>query len=277
MKEIFSSIFKSSEERLKNPFIGAFLLSFIAINWKPILVVLISNKTIENRIDYVAENFSNISYTLFLPLAIAVFYIGVLPYLMMIFDKLTYYALSQRNDNLYKNKLLDIKGKKLVATSEIELENLKSDYKEKSDLNKKIKKLEDEISLRETRLDNFDKEKSNLEKKILNLEGTIKEKDKSIEEYRYRWEDNEYRFKNYYRDYKNTPENIVNEFVNSLHMMNKYLTDSDKLNRESKNLIERFLSLDLIEYSANSNNKRQFVISEKGLYFIKKAYEDNII
>ena len=276
MKDIFNSIFKSSEERLKNPFIGTFILSFIAINWKPIMVVLFSDQKIEDRINYVIENFNHLPQILFIPLAIAIFYIGILPYIMMIFDKITFYALSQRNESLYKNKLLDITGKKSVATSEIELENLKSDFKEKSDLNKKIKKLEEEKSLQESRIDNFNNENTNLKNQILTLEKSLNEKDRKVQELRYKSEENDNQFKNYYNEYKNTPENIVYEFVNSLHMINKYLTNSDSLNRESKNIIERFLSLGLIESQVNEN-RRKFIISDKGLYFIKRAYSDNVI
>ncbi|AZJ35230.1 hypothetical protein [Tenacibaculum singaporense] len=276
MKDIFNSIFKSSEERLKNPFIGTFIISFIAINWKPIMVLIISDKKIEDRIDYIAKNFNHLSQVLYIPLAIAIFYIGILPYIMMIFDKLTFYALSQRNENLYKNKLLDITGKKSVATSEIELENLKSDFKEKSDLNKKIKKLEEEKSLQESRIENFNDENTKLKNQLLSLEKSLNEKDRKIQELRYESKENNNQFKNYYTEYNSTPQNIVYEFVNSLHMINKYLTDSNSLNRESKNIIEQFLSLGLIE-SQIDNNKRKFIISDKGLYFIKRAYSDNVI
>lgn len=44
MKDIFLSVFKTSEERLKNPFIGTFILSFIAFNWKAIFVLFVSEK-----------------------------------------------------------------------------------------------------------------------------------------------------------------------------------------------------------------------------------------
>lgn len=102
MKDIFNSIFKSSEERLKNPFIGTFIISFIPINWKPIIILLFSDKKIEDRINYILENFNNPGQTLVIPLLVATFYIGILPYIMMIFDKITFYALSQRNKSLYK-------------------------------------------------------------------------------------------------------------------------------------------------------------------------------
>lgn len=184
MKEILQSIFKTSEERLKNPFIGTFIIAFIALNWKPIAVFLLSSSPIEKRIDFIASNFSDLWNILWAPLIISIFYIGILPYLMLIFDKFTFLAFKNRNKNLYEVKKIDLDGKKDVAISEIELENLKSDYKEKSDLNNQIKNLNRELEIRNANIENTNIENSNLRKEINEMQKIINESESRIQDLR---------------------------------------------------------------------------------------------
>ena len=96
MKEIFDSFIENSKERIKNPFIGAFIISWIAFNWKPILIILFSSKTIEERIEYVETNHIDIFYNLWIPLIFAVIYVSFLPYLMLLFDKISSKGLEGR-------------------------------------------------------------------------------------------------------------------------------------------------------------------------------------
>ncbi|WP_392346253.1 hypothetical protein [uncultured Polaribacter sp.] len=50
MKELIKSFFESSNERIKNPLIGTFAISWILINWKPVIILLFSKQTIQNKI-----------------------------------------------------------------------------------------------------------------------------------------------------------------------------------------------------------------------------------
>jgi hypothetical protein len=52
MKEFLQSIFKSTQERIKNPFVGAFMTSWVLFNWKPILFLVFSVTSIEYKILY---------------------------------------------------------------------------------------------------------------------------------------------------------------------------------------------------------------------------------
>ncbi len=47
MKDIIKSFFEASRDRIKNPLIGTFIISWIAINWRPIMILIFSEKTIE--------------------------------------------------------------------------------------------------------------------------------------------------------------------------------------------------------------------------------------
>lgn len=141
MKELLKTFFETSKERIKNPFIGAFIFSWIAINWKPVLLLIFSTKTIEGKITYIEINYSLVLNTLILPAMIAISYIAVLPYLMWFLDSISLKAIYGRKTNMVQLQLNDIKAKQDLAEEESNLENIKADYREKADLNKKIERL----------------------------------------------------------------------------------------------------------------------------------------
>lgn len=273
MKDIFMSVFKTSEERLKNPFIGTFLLSFIALNWKAISIIFISTQTIENKIDYITKNYSKIENLLYYPLGISLIYIVILPYLMWLFESITFKSYKERSQNLYKNKIVDINGKKSVALSEIELENLKADFKEKSDLNNQINFLKNQIDDKDNILKSSEDRIENIINENNELKNELIKRDTIIDQLHYTINNNDSKFKNYYDDYKNSPKNTIRDFVNFFHKLNA-LDNNDKSNY----LQDRFLSLGLVNVSINNiTNQEHFFITEKGLYFIKRANEEEII
>ncbi len=55
MKEFLQSIFKTTEERVKNPFIGAFMASWVVFNWKPLAFFIFAGKKIEEKINYIIQ------------------------------------------------------------------------------------------------------------------------------------------------------------------------------------------------------------------------------
>jgi len=277
MKDIFLSIFKTSEERLKNPFVGTFILSFLAFNWKPIIVLFLSNKKIENRIGYIVKNYSQIETLLYFPLIMALVYIIVLPYFMWLFESITFKSYKERNQNLYKSKLVDIDGKKSVALSEIELENLKADYKEKADLNNQINSLKNQLSDTEKLLNTTGERIDNLIKENNDLKTELVKKESTIDELYNRIDDSDIKIKNYYDDYKNTPRNTIHDFVDFFNKINTM----DK-NDKSQYLLDRFISQGLVkvsndEYFLNGTKTEYYELTEKGLYFIRKANLDKII
>lgn len=53
MKDFFQSIIDSSKDRIKNPFIGVYISSFLIYNWRSISIYLFSRKTIECKIEVI--------------------------------------------------------------------------------------------------------------------------------------------------------------------------------------------------------------------------------
>lgn len=211
MKEFLQSIFKSTEERIKNPFVAAFMTSWVLFNWKPILFLVFSAKNIEDKIKYIETSFSDICFVLWYPIASGIFYVLILPYLNLLFDELLKFSLLKRNIILINKQKLTIENQKQLAIEEIKLEEAKSDYRERNthnklveDLLKKIKELElnseneknssselleqlkselanrDKITSNELR--NFEKRYSESRKEIMMLNDKIFEKDKQIQD-----------------------------------------------------------------------------------------------
>ncbi|MCJ8498647.1 hypothetical protein MVI27_10280 [Chryseobacterium salipaludis] len=269
MTEIFTTIFKTSEERIKNPFIGTFILSFIAINWKPIMILFFYNKLIEQKIDFISENYSNEWNLLYFPLIIALFYSLLLPYIMWLFDTTTFQALKGRNTNLYNSKIIDIEGKKRIAEQEIELEDIKANYKEKADLNKKISTLEALNSQKDLQIDNLKKSVVESNNQNQQYQNEIRDRELRIDELIEDSRNSKILKENYYSAYEKTPQELIKKFVEILPTMNLYFR-SNSLSLETKREVENYLSLGLIDLHKSEKNQK-FKLTDKGLYFLSRG------
>lgn len=275
MKDVILSVIKSSEERLKNPFIGTFILSFIAFNWKPITILFLSDQVIENRVKYMSNNFSEFEDLFMYPLIISLIYITIIPYLMWFFESITFKSYKERNRNIYRNKVVDIEGRKSVAISEIELEDLKADHKEKADLNNHINSLKIKLLDAEQLLKSTEQRGDKLIQENSELKNELVKKESTIDSLYLKIDDSDLQVKDYYDEYKNTPKNTIRDFVNNFFKINNF--DS---NKEGQYLLDRFISQGLLKVSTEDHNGKKsefYLITEKGLFFIKRANSEKII
>ncbi|TDE03241.1 hypothetical protein [Flavobacterium hiemivividum] len=141
MKEFISNLFNVSNERLKNPLIFSFLLSWLAFNWRPIFTLLLSDKKIEDRINYISENFNEIQFNLFYPLIFSFGYVLLLPYITWLIEVLVQYAKFGRKRNSISEQLSDLRDKQKIAREEFKYEQEKAGNAEISQLNSNIQEL----------------------------------------------------------------------------------------------------------------------------------------
>jgi DNA-binding MarR family transcriptional regulator len=141
MKEFISNLFKVSNERLKNPLLFSFLLSWIAFNWRPIFTLLLSDKEIEDRISYITVNFNEIQYTFYYPLIFSLGYVLLLPYFTWLIEVMVQFAKIGRKQNLISEQLSDLRDKQKIAREEFKYEQEKAGNAEMSQLNTKIQEL----------------------------------------------------------------------------------------------------------------------------------------
>ena len=213
MKDLLQSIFKATEDRIKNPFIGAFFSSWIIFNWKPVFLMIFSSKNIEGKIKFIDENFTSTNNLLIFPLITAVFYVLILPYLSLLFDILLKYSLLKRNDIIINKQKQNIENQKQLAIEEIKLEEAKTEFRERNihnklveDLQKRNNELDNEIQREKERnrsiidelksefnnrermtsdeLRNFEKRYSEQRREISELNSKLYEKDEELQSLR---------------------------------------------------------------------------------------------
>lgn len=149
MKELLTTFFETSKERIKNPLIGAFIFSWIAFNWRPILILLFSEKQIEGKLTLIGAEYSSINHALWFPLLAALFYVVILPYFSWLLEFALKKAVEGRGKNLIEQQKNNIIDKQILAIEEIKLEDIKANYREKADLNRHLEDLMFEVNEKE--------------------------------------------------------------------------------------------------------------------------------
>lgn len=152
MKELLQSIFLTSKERISNPIIGTFFISWTAFNWKPIIFLLTSDQKIEDKINYIDSNFSTMYNLLLYPLITVLIYILVIPYVNLLFEYLLEFSRIKRNFISISKQKQIIDNKKELAIEEIKLEEAQRDFKERKHQNNLIEDLHKSIQAKEEQL-----------------------------------------------------------------------------------------------------------------------------
>jgi hypothetical protein len=137
MKEVLNSIYDTYKDRLKNPFFRSFLFSWIAFNWKPLSIIIVSKDSIYHRIEVIETCYDPNWYNLIIPLAIAIAYILVLPYIMWGLDYLTKTAIISRRDIAINIQIEKQKSSRKMILDKIDIEENMKEFLEKSEANKK--------------------------------------------------------------------------------------------------------------------------------------------
>ena len=153
IKEIFQSIYDSYRERIKSPFVGSFLLSYLLFNWRAVAILFYADWPVHCRIEWIEENYCN-WYNYVVPLLIALFYIMGLPYVNMLFDKVLNYYSESKLEKKNSAKLAKYDQKELEAIAEKKVIDAKAGTSLIKDLTSKndalLKEIE-EINARNTK------------------------------------------------------------------------------------------------------------------------------
>jgi len=261
MRNFINAILDNSKDRLKNPFIGAFVFAWIAINWRPIVTLLFSDQNITDRIEKIETDYISLWFNLYLPLIIAIFYIVIIPYIMWLFDTFSNLALRNRKENLFKHRMHDIEGRKRMAIGESEIEDIKSNYREKADLNKKmedmaltldkknefIENLQAKVETLTTDYDNLKK----LSTDSMSLSFTVEEEQKLNKEY---------------ADFRNE------EFSDYFEKVGAEVSQNNSVpNHINKIIIEKYIYAGIIKkIEDRQEHTMEYVFTRKGRYFWKE-------
>lgn len=258
MKEILKSFFEVSRDRIKNPLIGTFIISWIVINWRPIIILMFSTKPIENRINFIESLYSSF-YTYFLiPFLIALIYVLILPYFMWAIDEIIRKSTIGRKKNLIKQQIFDYEGKQQLAVEESKLEDLKANYRDKADFNKQIEQLrsqlderEEHIAIQSTELENFKNENNELKKLISEKNNNKNNTQISL-------------YENQYIDFRKSD---LYDYFRDIGV--KIRNDEEFPVNINDIIREKYLLQNIIE-EIREENTLYYKFSSKGLYFWKR-------
>lgn len=227
MLSFFQSLAESFKDRLKNPFLGAFILSWIVFNWKGISVFIYSDKGIEAIINNILCHYSNGWDYFGYPFIFAAMYVGGMQYFMWLFDKISKKGYILRKEHQKDLILKDLELKQDIAVEEEELEKKKAGYRDTELLNQEIATLRDQLAKRGELVDELRSElrtiggertsgKSTLTVKKMNED--IEVNDEELDK-----EYNRVKTENWFRDFPTVVDGIKNqgEYPHGTNFMTK--------------------------------------------------------
>lgn len=141
LKEWTTSIKKNFEQRLTNPLLGAFSVSWVLFNWKALLFLMQSNKEIEAKIGYVESNFNDISFLLYYPLISAVFITVVLPWVSYFVQSAQEFVNKKRSLKQFQYDTELLKAKKDYITIQSEIDHIKATHELELEFSRKEKEI----------------------------------------------------------------------------------------------------------------------------------------
>ncbi len=257
MKDLIANLLETSKERLKNPFVGAFLISFVAINWRVFWIILFSDVKVEDRIIYVQDFYISAEYGLLYPLIVALVYVIVLPYITWGLDLLVEKSTVERKRMAITQQVGDIKGKQELAIEEAKLEDAKASFRDKADLNKRIELLQNQLNERERLIAKRDEEIQSLHDEIEVITSPHLERPSKIDA------QNEEGLSEQYEKFKSS--DLHKYFLQVGTAVRKFQDFPTDLNDIIK---EKFLATEIVkEYREDMNLTYNF--TDKGRYFWK--------
>lgn len=261
MRELLNTFLDTTKERIKNPFIGAFIFSFVAFNWKPIFVILFASQTIQKKIKIVESEYTGLLYNLWLPILFALFYVLILPYIMWLFDRIASKAVVGRKENVVEQQLFDLRSKQRLAEQESRLEDIRASFRETADLNKKIDVLSTQIEERDKTIEVLQSELETAQDDQSRLQNFLRhQNDNSLTEKQK--ED----FAKKYESFKTSDlYEFFKEVGSEISRRNSVPNNMDDL------IIEKFRHTDIIREVRDEENQRTYYeFTKKGEFFWKE-------
>lgn len=154
-KRFFSSLVKATEDRMSNPVISTFAVSWLLMNWRPVLVLFLSSASIESKIIYIENEFDDIQFWLFWPLGMTVFYVLMLPFLQRKIETALKTVVKNRRDDSKTATVEELGRLEAIEKAKVKVERAKIDTTEAENFN-------DIIESQKSRIAALEEENKNL-------------------------------------------------------------------------------------------------------------------
>jgi hypothetical protein len=245
--DLLKTLLATAKDRLKNPIIGSFIFLWIAFNWKPIMIILFSSKSIEERISHVTKEYTEIWYLI--PLILALLYILLTPYVMWIIDFLLNKGTEGRKHMKNESIKSDLDREIEIIQKKKELEKLTTEHTNLKESNEELEKL---------RLDLLTQDKIivSLKDDISNIIPLLKEPEHLTDNERSIWDKKFDLFKANYLDM--FPRILTIHFGNS------------ELNGFKGPEIGKLEEVKIIEANTSKTGGNHYQLTPMGKYFINR-------
>lgn len=168
----------TTADRIKNPFTGAFITSWIVFNWKPLVFFIFSSDKIATKIHFIETTYSNIWHLLFYPLASTFIFLFLVPYINLINEWFVKKSKIDREKRLHDDQILLIKRETEIEEKKAEKEIAVEIVRKQENKNLEIENLRSTIAELEKILSS-ERTRSNEQLQILHNE--ISESSKKLE------------------------------------------------------------------------------------------------
>ncbi|EBZ0941211.1 hypothetical protein D7O10_10285 [Salmonella enterica subsp. enterica serovar Braenderup] len=180
-KEYMSSTINTASQRISNPVIGAFSLSWCAFNWKSLLYLFLSDSGIIDKITYISDN-SNLQSLIIYPVISVIVLCGCLPWINNFISAWQAKPLDN-NDSIENHR----KAKRIHRATRLQRLQAKHDVtyeKIKTGAEKDIQTMKEQITESQSRMGELTAEKEKLTDEIRELKNEIIKKSIASDRFR---------------------------------------------------------------------------------------------
>ena len=217
MIELIKDLIEGYKERIKNPIISSLIISFSIYNWRPISILIFSPNKIEDRINYVENQYLN-SNVIFYPIIFALAYTIIMPYLNVIATWIIRKANEIQNNRNNRKRLSVLEHRISEAKLERKIAEEIAGRKETEELTKTIQELKTLLEIKSNELNDVtssysktSKELNDAIKKLSDENVFLKNTANNLES------NNQYAIEinNLFTDFSNTSERKIRLFLKS--------------------------------------------------------------
>jgi hypothetical protein len=116
IKEIYLSVNKTSGDRIKSPFYGVYVFTWLAFNWESVAIFIFSDMKMENRVSFINSAYP---FSFIIPLIISVLLTIFLPFINEWFSKV-------QSKPLSKTSLIMSQRKRKALLADISVERVRA-------------------------------------------------------------------------------------------------------------------------------------------------------
>ncbi len=144
VQKTWDSVWEHFRDRLRNPFVAAFAISWLFINWESLAYFLLSDVSVEHRLFHVKHDYRNFLNSVAYPFLFATIYVIGIPYLTWGLEWCTEKATDARIMRMGRKKAVQIRSKAAEVKEQVILDRLKEEQQNLHDSQRQIDRLKEQ-------------------------------------------------------------------------------------------------------------------------------------